>query len=249
LAGYEFPSAEACFDPDWEARVRAQIEAHRDCFLVAGFGFGLFERTWTLRGFENALADVALHPAFYEELVERVAEHQMALIERLLTLPIDGVMFSDDISYQHGVLVGPQRWRRLFKPHLARQYQRVHEAGKFVLSHHCGSMAEVMDDVIEIGLDVYESVQPEAKDNSPYELKRRYGDRITFWGGLGSQSTLPFGTPAAIWAEVERLCTEMGRGGGFILAPSKAIQPGTPVENAAAMIEAFLAQAGVEIPR
>ncbi|NLF03035.1 MAG: uroporphyrinogen decarboxylase, partial [Anaerolineales bacterium] len=120
---------------------------------------------------------------------------------------------------------------------------------KFVLSHHCGSMAEVMDDVIEIGLDVYESVQPEAKDNNPYELKQRYGDRITFWGGLGSQSTLPFGTPAAIRAEVERLCTEVGRGGGFILAPSKAIQPGTPLENAAAMIEAFLVQAGVEIPR
>ena len=248
LAGYEFPSLEACFDPDWEQRARQTIERYRDYFIIAPFGFGLFERTWTLRGFENALTDAVLHPAFYEELVERITEHQLAIIERLLELPVDGIFFSDDVSYQEGVLIGPERWRRTFKPRLARMYARVHEAGKVVISHHCGCMRPILPDMIEIGLDVYESVQPEPPGNSPYELKRLYGEQLTFWGGLGSQSTLPFGTPAEIKAEVQRLCREMGRGGGFILAPAKSIQPGTPVENAAAAVEAFLEQAGVSLP-
>jgi uroporphyrinogen decarboxylase len=102
--------------------------------------------------------------------------------------------------------------------------------------------------VIEIGLDVYQSVQPEAANNSPYQLKKKYGQRITFWGGLGSQSTIPFGKPTEIRAEVDRLCREMGRGGGYILAPAKSLQPGTPTENAAAVVEAFLQQAGITFP-
>lgn len=87
-----------------------------------------------------------------------------------------------------------------------------------------------------------------AQINRPYELKREYGDQITFWGGLGSQSTIPLGTPEEIKAEVARLCREMGRGGGYILGPAKALQPETPTGNAAAVVEAFLQQAGVAFP-
>jgi len=77
---------------------------------------------------------------------------------------------------------------------------------------------------------------------NPYELKRQFGDQITFWGCLGSQSTVQFATPAQIHAEVKRLCVEMGKGGGYILAPAKSLQPGTPVENSAALVEAFTGQ-------
>ena len=86
--------------------------------------------------------------------------------------------------------------------------------------------------------------QPEAVGMNPYELKRRYGTQITFWGGLGSQSVIPFGTPDQIRTEVARLCREMGRGGGYILSPAKPLQPGTPTENAAAVVEAFLQEPG-----
>ena len=77
---------------------------------------------------------------------------------------------------------------------------------------------------------------------NPYELKRRWGDKIIFWGGLGSQSTIPFGTPQEIHDEVRRLCREMGRDGGYILAPAKGLQPETPIENAVAVVEAFTNQ-------
>lgn len=247
LAGLAFPAVKDCFAPGWEAEARQSIAAQQGYFLVTGFGFGLFERTWTLRGFDGALMDAAGDPDFYDELVERCAEHQMAVMERLLALPVDGIMFSDDWGYQRGVLLGVERWRRFIKPRLARMYERVHACGKYTLSHCCGSVVEIIPDLIEIGLDVLESVQPEAEGMDPYALKRRYGQDITFWGGLGSQSTIPFGTPAQIKAEVARLSVEMGRGGGYILAPAKSLQPETKTENAAAVVEAFLAVGGVHM--
>ena len=245
LEGYEFFDVDTILDSAWEEEALKSIEEQKDHFLVAKFGFGLFERSWAMRGFEEVLIDAAAHPDFFEELVEAIANHQTQIIERLLELPVDGVMFGDDWGYQRGILLGAERWRRFLKPHLAQMYARVHEAGKYVLSHCCGSIVEILPDLIEIGLDVYESVQPEAINNSPYELKRQFGGQITFWGGLGSQSTIPFGTQDEIRAEVTKLCREMGRGGGYILSPAKALQPETPTENAAAVVEAFLQQAGV----
>jgi uroporphyrinogen decarboxylase len=247
LKGFDFPSMDTVFDTTWEPTAHQALAEGQDHFWVTGLGFGLFERTWALRGFTEALADAAAEPSFYDELVEAVAVHQMAVIERLLELPVDGIMFSDDWGYQQGVLLGPARWRRFIKPRLARMYALVHAAGKLTLSHCCGSIPDLFPDLIEIGLDVIESVQPEARGMDPYALKREYGQDITFWGGLGSQSTIPFGTPAEIKAEVARLCREMGQGGGYILTSSKGLQPETPTENAAAVVEAFLAEAGVAL--
>ncbi len=247
LSGYKFPDIEAFFDEEWYERALRLINEKKDHFLVTGFGFGLFERTWAMRGFENALIDSIANPDFYGKLVEKIAEHQMKIIDKLLTLPVDGIMFSDDWGYQQGVILGAKRWRKYLKPYLAEMYAKVHKAGRYVLSHCCGSIEEILPDVIEIGLDVYESVQPEAKNNNPYRLKRSYGKDITFWGCLGSQSIIPFGTPSKIRSEIKKLCREMGRGGGYILSPAKPIQPGTPTENVVAIIEAFLEQAGVDV--
>ena len=240
LSNYRWPTMTEVFDPDWEKRSLNFIKENRDRFVVGIIGYGLFERTWTLRGFENVLTDCILEQDFYDELVQKVAEHQQAMVARILELPVDGIMFSDDWGYQKGVLIGANRWRKFLKPRLSQMYQQVHDAGKYVLSHCCGSIAEIMPDLIEIGLDVIESVQPEAADMNPYELKRHFGDNMTFWGGLGSQSTIQFGTPTEIKGEIDKLRKEMSIGGGYILAPAKAIQPGTPVENAAAVVEGFL---------
>lgn len=242
LEGYTFPNVDDLFDEDWEENALKLIEQEKDQFVVGAYGFGLFERSWVLRGFENVLSDVVENEDFYIELLDKLVDHQMQILDRLLKLPVDGIWFFDDWGYQQGVLVGPARWRKLFKPRYEKLYRRTHESGKFVLSHCCGAIEKILPDVIEIGLDVYQSVQPEAKNNSPYELKQRFGDQITFWGGLGSQNMIPFGTPEEIKQEVRKLCTEMGRNGGYILAPAKEIQPETPCENIAAVIEAFREQ-------
>lgn len=243
LQDYQFPDPDDIFTMGWEQPALDLVaQDNGRHFLAAGFGFGLFERTWTLRGFNEALMDAAAEPDFYLELVTQVANHQLAFIDHLTRLPIDAIMFSDDWGYQQGVLLGPDLWRRFIKPQLARQYEHVHRAGKVTMSHCCGSIVDIIPDLIEIGLDVLESVQPEARGMNPYELKRRFGSHITFWGGLGSQSTIPFETPARIKEEVAHLCEDMGHNGGYILAPAKALQPETPTENAAAVVEAFINQ-------
>ena len=241
--GYTFPSPEAFAEPGMVEAARGRIRKHSDSFTTIGMGWGLWESYWGIRGFENALMDCVAEPDFFDELLERLTDLYLAQVALCADIPADAFMFGDDWGDQRGVMVGPERWRRFLKPRFARIYEAAHAQGKLVISHCCGSIAEIMPDVIEIGLDVLESVQPEAVDMSPYELKQKWGDRIAFWGGLGSQSTIPFGTPEKIRDEVRKLCREMGKGGGYILAPAKGLQPETPTENAAAVFEAFTDQA------
>lgn len=241
LRGYRFPSVDEVFRDNWHSEGCKRVEQNRDRFVVHGIGFGLFERSWTLRGFENALMDIVLNPKFYEALLDGILELYLQIIDRLVTLPIDGVMLSDDYGDQRGVIMGADKWRRFIKPRLAMQIERIKAGGKIALLHCCGNISEIVPDMIEIGLDVLESVQPMAMD--PYELKREYGRHITFWGGLCTQHLLPFGRPWEIRAEVERLCVEMASGGGYILAPAKPLMPEVPTENAVAVLEAFIEQA------
>ena len=242
LEGYTFPEPERFFRPEWKERARKTCEENGDSFLMAGLGWGLFEVSWNLRGFENVMMDTVAEPDFYEELLDRLTELYLAFVEYTADLPVDAIMFGDDWGDQRGVIIGPERWRRFFKPRWAKIYQAAHDSGKAVISHCCGSIVDIIPDVIEIGLDVLESVQPEAVGMSPYELKKQWGDKLTLWGGLGSQSTIPFGTPEQIKEEVGRLCAEMGKGGGYILSPAKALQPETPTQNAVAVLEAFTQQ-------
>lgn len=242
--GYVFPSAQSFFRPAWKEEAHTTCKACGDSFLIGNLGWGLFERSWNLRGFENILMDAIAEPDFFEEVLDRLMHLYLAFVDYTADLPVDGILFGDDWGDQRGVILGPERWRRFLKPRWARIYDAVHRHGKVVMSHSCGSVADIIPDLIEIGLDVLESVQPEAAGMNPYELKRRWGDKITFWGCLGSQSTIPFGTPESIRNEVATLKREMSRGGGFILAPAKPLQPETPTLNAAAVVEAFVDNGG-----
>ncbi|MFC1526835.1 uroporphyrinogen decarboxylase family protein, partial [Candidatus Latescibacterota bacterium] len=237
--GYDFPTSQQFVAPDFQQSTAAVVAEHGDSFTIVGIGWGLWENSWGIRGFENALSDCVAEPEFFEELVERLTDLYLAHIARCADIPADAIQMGDDWGDQRGVMIGPERWRRFLKPRYARLYEAVHAQGKFVIHHTCGSVADVMGDIVEIGLDVLESVQPEAEGMDPYQLKRQWGDHITFWGGLGSQSTIPFGTPESIHAEVDHLRREMGEGGGYILAPAKSLQPGTPMANAVAVVEAF----------
>lgn len=248
LAGYRFPDADSLLSKGWEERALQLANEKKDHFLLFS-GFSFYDRVWMMRGEENFFMDLFDSPDFCKELIEQMFECQMGMLERVLasSVPIDGVMFGDDWGYQEGIIIGAERWRKIFKPYVAKIYARIHEAGKYTINHMCGSVAEILPDLIEIGLDVYQGIQPEAKNNSPYRLKRLYGKDITFWGGLGTQNTIPFGIPSEIKLEVRKLCREMGKGGGYIIDCSKSILPDVPTENAAAVIEAFLEQAGVNI--
>jgi uroporphyrinogen decarboxylase len=237
--GYVFPKPESFYRPEWKARARQTIADHPHSFIVGNLGWGLFERSWNLRGFENILVDVISEPDFFEEAVERIMRLYLDFVEYTAELPLDGILFGDDWGDQRGIIIGPKRWRKFLKPRWAQIYAAVHQHGMVVMHHSCGSVAEIMPDLVEIGMDVLESVQPEAAGMNPYELKKKWGDKICFWGGLGSQSVIPFGTPEQLKTEIRRLKVEVGRDGGYILAPAKPLQPGTPFANALAILEAF----------
>lgn len=241
IATYRFPDVDALY-PAAVRAAQSEAVAGYDWFTTASIGLGIFERAWALRGMEGLMEDAAAEPEAVDLLFERIAEHQLGVLDRVLELPVDGIRFSDDWSDQRGIMLGPDRWRRMVKPRVARLYARAKSSGKYTLQHCCGNLSDVMPDLIEIGLDVIQSLQPEAMD--VYALKRDFGRDITFWGGLGSQSILPFGTPDQIRAEVKKLATEMGRGGGYILGCAKAVLADTPPANFAACFESFLEFSG-----
>ena len=238
--GYAFPSVDMYLHPEARDDAIRRVAEAPDSFTILSSGMCLWQ-SWYVRGFETTLMDCVAEEGFYEELLERLTELTISLVEACADVPADAIMMGDDWGDQRGVMIGPERWRRFFKPRYDRIFQAIHDQGKLAIMHCCGSAADIMADVVEIELDVLESVQPEAGGMNPYELKKAWGDQITFWGGLGSQSTIPFGTPDQIRDEVRRLRRDMAVGGGYILAPAKPLRPETPTENAVALVEEFLA--------
>lgn len=221
--------------PDKLAGLDERIAAGKDRFVLFTIGFSLYERAWTMRGMENLLLDMVEAPEFVHGLLDAICDYNVALVEQAVQYPVDGVYFGDDWGSQRGLQMGPERWETFIKPRLARQYAAARQAGKFVTIHSCGMVQEVFPQLIEIGLDCFNPFQPEVMD--VYEMKRTYGDRLSFWGGVSTQRLLPYGTPDEVRTECRRLMAEVGRDGGYILAPAHAIPGDARPGNVLAMIE------------
>jgi len=237
LGDYQWP------DPDDPARWEGfgeKIESVEDKFVTMEIGFSLFERAWTMRGMVNLMMDMHDHPRFVDDLLDAITEFNLGLIRRAVTYHIDGARFGDDWGQQQGMLMGPKLWRRFIKPRLARMYEAVHAAGKYVLIHCCGDVYEIFPDLIEVGVDVFNPFQPEVID--VYEAKREYGKYLTFHGGVSTQRLLPYATPEEVKTEARRLMAKIGRDGGYIIAPAHSIPKDVPAENMAALIEAVQGQ-------
>jgi uroporphyrinogen decarboxylase len=237
LAGHTFPDPPG---PEGFAHYPHFVEENQEYFLV-GLEGHIFEVAWALRGLESFYMDLILHPDFVRDLLEVVTEYYLSVIERSLAYDIDAFYFGDDLGSQTmGLLMGPELWRRHLKPCMARLFAPIKEAGKFVFLHSDGQVDAIFEDLIEIGLDVYNPLQPEIRD--VYEVKRQYGDRLCFYGGIGIQDLLPSGTPQQIKAEIRRMIEEMGRDGGYILGAAHSVMADVPVENLVALIEAIREQ-------
>jgi uroporphyrinogen decarboxylase len=232
LAYYAFPDPPG---PEDVAHFARFVEDNREYF-ISGHEGHLYEVAWALRGMEDFLIDMALHPGFVDDLLQGITEYYLAVIDQAVQYDIDAFDFGDDWGSQtRGLIMGPKHWRRYIKPCLARLFARVKEAGKYVYLHSDGQVTAIFEDLIEIGLDVYNPFQPEIMD--VYEIKKRYGDRLCFFGGIGVQGLLPHGTPRQVKAKVRHMIQEVGVGGGYILAPSHSVMADIPVENIVALIE------------
>lgn len=211
-----------------------------EVFTVSSYGNGIFQQACDIRGWENFFSDLILESKFITALLEIILERQLELLDVLLELPCDAIIFADDWADQRGIMMGPELWRKFIKPRAKCLYDKVHSAGKMVFQHVCGNVFYIIPDLIDIGLDCLQSLQPEAMP--VYEIKRCYGHLLRLWGGLGTQQLLPFGTPKEIRSEVRRLKDEMGTGGGYIFSSSKPIMREVPIENAVSFIEETIKQ-------
>lgn len=241
LKGYEFPTSEYFTQPILENKKKAieQYNADHEHYRLINMGWGIFEALWRLRGFENSLTDLLLEEDFCFEATERITQLYIDMLQACADVPADAYLFGDDWGDQRGVIMGAKTWRKFFKPCWAKIYAEVHRQGKIAMQHSCGSICDIYDDLIEIGMDVHESVQPEAQGMEPERLKQRFGSRLGFWGCLGSQGILTHGTPKEIRAEIFRLADLFREDGGYILAPAKPLFDEMPVDKAVAVIEAL----------
>jgi uroporphyrinogen decarboxylase len=192
---------------------------------------------------------MASEPAVAEACLDQILRFSLTYVEGFLDGcgdALDILYLADDFASQRGLLMRPQQWRTLLKPRYAKLFELGKRRGLPIWFHSCGDITAVLPDLIDIGLDVWETVQLHALPMPAAELKRRFGRHVTFFGGINTQR-LPFATPAAVQAEVVAVCRALGPGGGFICGPDHHLKPDVPPANALALFTAArgFRQAGI----
>lgn len=195
-----------------------------------------WEKAYFTRGIENFLADLAAFPEFSQELLTFIINLNMEVLPKIAACPhVDGILLGSDWGTQNDLIMSPVTWREMIKPGEKREYELLRSYDKKVMVHSCGQILRVMPDLVELGVDILNPVQPECMDLK--FLKETYGDNITFWGGISTQRTLPQGTPDDVRRETRKVIELMSRNGGYITCSSQEIQTDVPYENLKALIE------------
>jgi uroporphyrinogen decarboxylase len=201
-------------------------------------GGELFETAWRLRGLQNLLLDLVERPAWAELLLDRLAALAKRNAETLAAADVDVLALDDDVGMPGTMLIGPPMWRRFFKPRLAGiiAAARAVKPELTVLYHSDGFIEPIVGDLLEIGVNALNPLQPEHMD--AVRLRRAYGTRLALWGCVGRQTTFGSATPEEIREEVRQRIEQLGRA-GLILCPSYDVDtPDVPWANIAAFLEA-----------
>ncbi len=224
---------------DYGRLLREATESSEHFVVVGGFT-PLFYLIGDLCGMEKALMDISLNPDVVFALCEKIEEFYTGYFSRVAEVcgdAVDAIAFGDDFSSQQGMLMSPQSWRHCFKPVWARLFDLAARSGYKVMFHSCGSMAEVIPDLIDAGLDVLYPIQPTARSMQVDFLRKEFGSTLSFYGGVDVQQLLPFGTAAQIEKEVVRIAGLFERRGGFVLSTSHVIMEDVPDDNVLKLYE------------
>ena len=236
LASYRPPDPE---QPEQYALASSLIETYGKTHCIAvGVHCSAFEGPWYLRGMERFLQDMLINKDYAHELIDRVAGFYLVAGLTVARMGCDILLAGDDVGTQDRMLISPALWREFVKPRYARlfgAYKRAKPDLKIAV-HICGFIEPIIDDLIEVGVDILNPVQPLAMD--PGRLKKRFGDHLAFWGAVDDQKVMPLGSPEEVEAEVKLRLGQLAPGGGYILCPSHNVQPTTPLENIRAFYRA-----------
>ena len=245
LNGFTTPDQIFAFDwPDVDADYRFEgmaesVRTFQDHgYAVTGELYQtIFETAWLLRGMENLLTDFYLNEGLVHAICEKLTELRVRQAVKFAETGIDILRLGDDVATQKG----PMMSLELYRIFLKERTRRIIAAAKRVNSnilifmHSDGEVNEFIPEYIDIGVEILNPVQPECNDLEA--IGRRYGDRISFWGGIGTQTTMPFGTPQTIKDAVRITQMQLGSRGGLLLAPSHILEPEVPWENVVAFVE------------
>jgi uroporphyrinogen decarboxylase len=236
----DFPLPDLAADYRTEG-LPAAVRALHDQGLaaVAPVACTLYEVGWQIRGLEEFLTDMVSQPDLAGCLLDRLVELRTAQALAYVRAGCDVLVLGDDVSAQTGMIMSPALWRAFFKPRMARLIAAARAAAPDlpVFYHSDGDCRAIVEELIEIGVTILNPVQPECMD--PADMKRRYGDRLAFWGTIGIQGTLPFGSPEDVRREVKLRMDTVGAGGGFFIGPSHMLEPEVPWENIVALYDAI----------
>ena len=229
------PYAEGRFE---DARMVAE-KFKQDYAIIGDVEWGLFEMSWSLVGMEKFMLDMSMGEDYVEVLIDSLMEFSIGIARQLLDVGVDVLWFGDDFGSQTGMLISPQMWRDIFKPRYAEMWQEVRSINpEVIIAYHCdGAVAPILGELADIGMQVFNPVQPNVPGHEPQELKDQFGDRIAFWGAIDQQALLPKGPPQAIEAEVAERIRVLGEGGGYLCSPAHIVQADVSMEH----VEAFVA--------
>ncbi|MDH7570819.1 MAG: uroporphyrinogen decarboxylase family protein, partial [Armatimonadota bacterium] len=209
---------------------------HAQGFFVDAMCGHIFELAWQLIGFERFFEQMILNPALVERVLDRITDDNCFRARRFAEAGVDMLRTGDDVGMQDRLMMKPEEWRRFLKPRLAREIAAAREVRPDipVWYHSDGKITEIIDDLIEVGVTVLNPVQPECLDVR--WLKERYGDRLAFWGTIGTQTVMPFGTPDQVRQTVREMIDLFWP--GLVLAPTHVLEPDVPWENVVAFFQA-----------
>jgi uroporphyrinogen decarboxylase len=217
--------------------LRQQARQHEEFALVYGFA-DVWQRPALVRGWEGMFLDMATHPDRVHFLCRKFTDYYREDYTRAAEATggrIDLYLLISDLGSQHGPLMSLPMFRQFVAPYVGEMARHIHSLGARVLFHSCGAIGPFIPDLIELGVDVLDPIQPATPEMAPERLKAEYGDRLSFHGGIDMQKLLPFGSPTQVQAEARRYCDVLGRGGGYILGPAHFFQPDVPPENVLAV--------------
>ncbi len=201
--------------------------------ILAGY-YGIFERAWGLMGYEEFMMAMVHDEALVEALLDAITEYKIEYAKLTVRLGCKIGHTGDDYGWQKDLMMSKDMWIRYFKPRLAKVWSIYKNAGLPVIHHSCGNITSIIGDMIDIGLDVLEPVQ----EVMGYDyLKREFGQHLTFWGGIGTQRLLPFGTTDEVRNMASMVIETLGKNGGMIIAPDQEIMADVPLDNLRVLVE------------
>ena len=216
------------------------IEMYKDDYYIIGdLELTMFEMSWHQVGLAKFMMDMAMEEAYIFTLMDRVKEFSIGIARQLVEIGVDAIWFGDDFGAQNNMLISPRMWRKHFKPRYAELWQEVKALNpNVIIAYHTdGAVSPILGDLAEIGMDVFNPVQPNVPGHDPQDLKDQFGDRMAFWGAIDQQYLMVRGTAEEIEADVAEKIRVLGEGGGYMCSPAHIIQADVSMDN----VETFIA--------